>query len=215
MGSIRRTQGVGVARVVSAKVADFVTHTAGAGCGSHNDLLIQLLDVLGQLLAALLFQVVAHARLLDAGADVHTVAELVDAHRVCGVLQLELLARELLALGDGGAAQLGHQCGGHFVASALFQFRLLDDGRARAFFTHQTGKILLLRSVVCYCRCPGFTLVRVIRQNCRAAHVLLLVQHSDALLRAEKPPAGMPGPYKAGSVRRLPSGLPTLTEGLA
>ena len=215
VGSIRRTQGVGVASVVRAKVADFITHTAGAGCSSHNDLLIQLLDVLGQLLAALLLEVVAHTRLLDASTDVHAVAELVDAHRVCSVLQLEFLARELLALCDGCATQFGHQCGGHFVACALFQLGLLDDGRAGTFFTHQAGEILLLRSVVSYCRCPGFTLVRVIRQNRGAAHVLLLVQHSDALLRAEKPPAGLPGPYKAGSVRRLPSGLPTLTEGLA
>ena len=220
VGGIRRTQGVGVARVVRAKVADLITHTAGAGCSSHNDLLIQLLDVLGQLLAALLLQVVAHTRLLDARTNVHAVAELVDAHRVCSVLQLELLARQLLALGDGCATKLGHQCGGHFVASALFQLRLLDDSGAGTFFTHQAGEILLLGSVVSYCRCPGFTLVWVIRQNCRAAHVLLLVQHSDALLRAEKPPAGCQGLTKlaqfAACLRACPpsrKGLPEYARG--
>ena len=159
-------------------MADFITDTAGAGCGGHDDLLIQLLDVLGQLLAALLLEVVANARLLDAGANVHAMAELVDAHRVRRMLQLELLAGELLALGDGRAAQLGHQCGGHFVAGALFQIGLLDDGRTGTFFTHQAGEILLLRGVVCYCRSPGFTLVRVIRQNCGAGHVLLLALHT-------------------------------------
>jgi hypothetical protein len=101
------------------------------------------------------------------------------------------------------------------LAGQEFKLGLFDHRRAGAFLTHQTGEILLLCSVVSYCRCPGFTLVWVIRQNCGPGHVVLLIQHSDALLRAEKPPAEMPGPYKAGSVRRLLSGLPTLTEGLA
>ena len=177
VGRIGGAQGVGVTGIAGVEVADFVTHTTGTGSGGHDDLLVQLFDVLGQLLATLLLQVVAHAGLLDAGTHVHAMAELVDAHRVCGVLQLELLTGELLALGDGSAAQLGHQCGGHFVAVAFFQLRLLDDGRARALFANQTCEILLLSSVVCYCRSPCFPFVRVRGQNCRACHLVFLSKH--------------------------------------
>ena len=159
-------------------MADFVTNTTGTGCGAHDVLLVQLLDVLGQLLAALGLEVVANTGLLDAGTNVHAVAELVDAHGVSSMLKLEFAASQLFALGDGSAAQLCNQRSGHFVAAALFQLGLANHSRATAFRPDVAGEVLLLHRVVCNAGRPCFPFIRVRGQYGRSCHLVFLSMHT-------------------------------------